>query len=792
MREWNLKSGDPLSLTLAADARLVPTDYGNDQIWELFLGTGEPPAISLHTTFGLRARSFRMFPRFMQGDTMVVNPADFAVPPIVRQAFPNLVILTFSPFQGIDVRAEYWVPQSQSIAGRLTVKNSGPENRQVRLEWIGLLTPTDGQRMAPIELLTAPVLSGQTSELTSVIFMTGGAQAGASSYPSLALDLDLSPGENRQVIWTQAALPTQEESFALARSIAMRRWDAELARIEMLNTGMLEIYTGIPAWDAAFAMAQKTARGLLVGPGSGLPEISFTIARQSDHGYSPRGSGSDYNHLWNGQPVLEAFYLADLLFPGGAALVENFIRNYLATQDPDGFIDGKPGLAGQRSRMLATPLLANLAWRVYEVTGNRDFLVEVFPKLLSFLQAWLSPGHDRDEDGVPEWDQPMQCGVEDLPLFSRYYEWSQGVDISALESPDLCAYLYQECEALEKMVEILDQPETAKSLQVHAGRLRLAVEDAWDEAEATYHRWDRDTHDSSYGEFLGEIQGPGEINLGRAFERPTRLLVRVRVEGEATARKPQVYIYGTGMTGSPCSEQLSTDHFLWYQGTARLTTQETYSYVDRLDVQDLERGDRVQLFQVNYREDDLTQVLPLWAGIPEPERGKQIIEKTLRNPEKYWRSFGLPVCPDSASQGLEVCQSVFMPLNSLIGRGMIRYGCPAEAVELVTRLMEGVLQNLSREGAFRAGYNANTGTGTGERNALSGLAPLGLFLEALGVRLFSPERVELTGFNPFPWPVTVKYRGMTVLRQKEKTMVIFPDGQTIVVRDPQPHMVTLQ
>jgi hypothetical protein len=80
----------------------------------------------------------------------------------------------------------------------------------------------------------------------------------------------------------------------------------------------------------------------------------------------------------------------------------------------------------------------------------------------------------------------------------------------------------------------------------------------------------------------------------------------------------------------------------------------------------------------------------------------------------------------------------------------------------------------------------------GEYSALSGIAPVGLFLETLGVRLISPQRVAIEGINPFPWPVTVKYRGLTILRQKDKTIVIFPDNQTVTVTDPEPQLVALQ
>jgi len=128
---------------------------------------------------------------------------------------------------------------------------------------------------------------------------------------------------------------------------------------------------------------------------------------------------------------------------------------------------------------------------------------------------------------------------------------------------------------------------------------------------------------------------------------------------------------------------------------------------------------------------------------------------------------------------------IHLPWNVLIGEGLIRYGYRDEAAELVARIMSIVVQALKRERAFRRYYHADANHCEGERNALGGLAPLSLFLETLGVKLVSPTRLMLSGNNPFPWPVTVKYRGLTIMRQQGKTSVIFPDGQTVETDDPE-------
>jgi hypothetical protein len=65
-----------------------------------------------------------------------------------------------------------------------------------------------------------------------------------------------------------------------------------------------------------------------------------------------------------------------------------------------------------------------------------------------------------------------------------------------------------------------------------------------------------------------------------------------------------------------------------------------------------------------------------------------------------------------------------------------------------------------------------------------------LFLKTLGVEIHSPSRLTLAGKNPFPWPVTVKYRGLTVTRQADQSVIVFPDGQTITLNDPTEAVVS--
>ena len=801
MRNWNLTLSGSFYLPLAADARCAATDYSDDQIWELTLGAGEPPAIALRTTFGLRALALRLFPRFFLDDQEACDPAGFARIPVLRSFYPNFARLEFSPFVGIDVVAEFWVPESHAVLGRFWFANPTDTPRSLRLEWSALLAPAEGQRMAADEIQSTPVLCGQTGDLYPVVFLTGGARPGKSPYPSLALDLDLPSNERACTAWSLTAGASTEESFEASRRLIALNWEAHIARLELLNAGQVEVHTGNPDWDLAFALSQDICHSLFVGPTPFLPAASFVSTRQPDQGYSLRGDGSDYSHLWSGQTPLDAYFLAGFLLPGSVDLLRGVLLNFLAAQNEAGFVDWKPGLGGQSSRILATPILASLAWCLHQSCppaappgcepSSQDFLAQIFPGLLRFFQVWFTPDHDRDQDGMPEWDHPNQAGLEDHPAFSSWHPCSEGVEISSAESPALGALLYRECRALQHIAALLGDEETRLSLDEQAERLLTKVETLWDETAGSYLYRDRDSHLSQEGEFLAEHTGAGDLLLQRQFEQPVRLVVAIQTEGE-THPQPRIFIYGESITGQQRIERIEADQIHWSLERGVLTGERVYTSIDRIEIQGLLPGDKLTLSAAGYCCQDLTLFLPLWAGIPTADRAAELVEKYLLNPKQYWQAYGLPACPQARDEMRDVCGLVHIALNSMVGAGLLDYGYQLEAAELVSRLMAGVLANLTGEGALRRSFQAESAQGSGERNALGGLAPLGLFLDVLGVCLVSPFRVHLKGFNPYPWPVTVKYRGLTVMRQKEKSVVIFPDGQTIEVTDPAPQRICLQ
>ena len=791
MHNWNFTPSHSITLTLAADARLCQTEYTNDHIWVLNIGKSEPPSISLETTFGLRARLCRIFPRFFFNGQVIIDPAHFSHPITIHQYYPNYIALSFKPFSSINVKLEYWVPSSQVIACWIKITNTSHEECPVQIEWDELLLPSaEGIRMAATEIGMTTILAGKTADISPVLFLTGGAQPGKSPYPSLNLSYSIPPRSTQESHWVHATLPDMTASFALAKDVINMNWNAEFSHISRVNSRMLEIFTGDKEWDSAFLLSQNIAYQLFLQPTRYCKSSSYVYTRKPDHGYTLIQDGSDYNHLWNGQTAIDTRYLMNFLLPAAPELVQGLLDNFLDAQYQNGEIDMKPGLGGQRTHLLATPLLAFITLQLFEYTGDIDYLKAVFPRLYTFFLSWFSSVHDRDGDQIPEWDQTVQTGYEDLPLFSYHHPWSLGVDISSVESPDLISYLYRECKSLITIANHIKKGDVLEQLEIIASRLKSMVESTWSDQNACYHYRDRDSHYSISAEIIGSVKGQGIIDIRREFIPPIRPIVHISTSINST-RPTQIFIHGNGIAGSHRVEYIPSNRIHWQPSSGYVTSEYTYSSIEQIEITGIQPDDSVDIQSVNLTSMDQSLLLPVWAGIPSTERAKVLINLTIMNKKKFLSPYGLRSCIDFPEKNSypEEFFSIHLPWTEMIVDGLIQYGERKKAAEVFMRLMKPVAHILQHDMTLYQSFHSETGKPLGAENTLTGLIPIGLFLRILGVRIINPTKVELSGHNPFPWPVTLKFQGLTIVKQEHKTFVIFPDGQNITIDNDQSQMV---
>lgn len=788
--EVNLKAGDPLHLTIACDARLGSPDYLNDHIWEIHLGGGAPPAISVDTNYGLRAGSMRLFPRFRLKDRWITDPAEFFSPPRVTRMFPDYFAIEFSPFKHISVTAEYWVPESQVVTGRFTFSTASHLKEKFGFEWAAILNHLgEGAGMAVVERGIIVVLEGKTSGLSPVCVLTGGTQPGSGPYAGIAADVEVTRSTPRHLTWAAASLADPADSLALARQTTARPWDAEIARVELLDDSQtIQVYTGNPEWDTALALSQRMANLLFFPAGEHLPRQSFVLARQPENGFSLRGDGKDYNHLWNGQTALDTWFLTGILGWSQPDRCAGLIDNFVAVKREDGCLDWKPGLAGQRAGRLAQPILAETAWQIHQMRPDPEWLDRIYPAMFDSVRCWFSVASDRDQDGYPEWEHPFQAGLDETPIFHPWLPDAQGIDPEIVESPSLAAMLYRECGALQQMAGLLNRSEDTAWLEDRRVKLKTELDSSWVEERSSYAYRDTAIQDSPAGGNILTIRSTGTFPVLRRFSSPRRLILHFHPRDEMT-RQIHLLVHGDTPAGS-VTEEISPRSIHWLHGTGRYTTRNTFTRLVEVAARAMLPGDVCEVNTIDFTAEDITLLAPLWAGFPDPVRAAKMIQEVVL--KRYAQPFGLPICPpDRCTAGAADLNGVSIIWNQLIGEGLLNYGFRKLAADLVSANLNAVAGGLKADHGFWSAHNAASGAGQGDRNTLSGIAPLGFFLKSLGLVHISPNRVIVDGINPFPQPVTVQYRGTMVEFLADHTQVTFPGGQSITVEGEHRHEISL-
>lgn len=137
--------------------------------------------------------------------------------------------------------------------------------------------------------------------------------------------------------------------------------------------------------------------------------------------------------------------------------------------------------------------------------------------------------------------------------------------------------------------------------------------------------------------------------------------------------------------------------------------------------------------------------LPMLLGIPSPQQAARMVER-LTDPGQFWTSYPVPTvsrdCPDYSPEHYW-CGRAWPPVNYFILRGLLNYGCFAEADELLRRW-------VAHTGTCVAGAQTgfppdidmivpeNWNSETGEVIGSGGLGWGGMWLPAVIIRHFWP------------------------------------------------------
>ncbi|HEX3052477.1 MAG TPA: hypothetical protein VHP83_17580, partial [Aggregatilineaceae bacterium] len=632
--------------------------------------------------------------------------------------------------------------------------------------------------------------------LQPVLLLEGSTETGTTS--RLGRGVTIAPGETFVFRWVLGGMPERDASLMVAhRWLNTENWDAHIAAIEERAQTVPQIETGHADWDAALAWGQQIVLRSFFAPTGSLPNPSFVLTRKIGQGYAVSGTHpAGFGATWGGQTIPDALAISGTVAIAAPELAKGIVRNFIAVQHGDGTIDAKPGLDGQRAGVLAPPLLATLALAVYQNTGDKEFLAECMDGLRAFFERWFKPDLDRDRDGMPEWSKADQGAFVDSPTLAQNRRWSQGLDITTIETPDLAAYLVREASTLIRIAKLLNRPDDVKEIQGRLDEIEKQLDAMWHADSGTFRYRDRDTHRTPAGETIFEAKGDQALRDFTALVMPSRLILRVN---GGMNYKPKVgcTIEGVDFNGKPANETVNADAFDWYRNSGAATTKTVWKEIKYLKFDGLSRVYNVQVGTVNLTRHDQALLMPLWTNTISKKQVEQTVA-LISDPAMYWQEYGVPGCPanDPAFDPMHLngCGGMFPAWNERIAWALIEHGYIKEAAELFQRVIKAQVASLQKEQHFRAFYNSQTGEGLGDTDVISGVPSVGWFARLFGAHALGADQVIITGAYGFDEKMTWKQHGVSIQRDPNGTTIRFPSGHEAkldagakpqVVRDPK-------
>lgn len=799
LRRWALDASMPFALPLAADARLSQTDYGDDQTWELHLGTGDSPALALQTQYGGRVGLVSLVPMWTHGGRIIYQQQAYAQPPQITAFAPAFLQIEAQITPALQLVGQYWVMESHAVGGCFIISNSGQNTETLRGDLFGHVVAQEKEQKLAIvaygDQRNALAL-GNLVNLRPVVVVENGQAPQDAPSPKVGVELQIAPGKSVQMRWIHAGRPDLRDSLALAQHWLRLDWQPYFAQIERAAQAIPQVFTGNDAFDAVIAAAYQHLAQAFLSPTASLPYASFVAARQPWQGYSARGDGTDQPRAWAGQWPVLAYMVGAAMATIDPALAQGILKNYLAVQTADGSIDYKPGLAGQREGILCLPILARLAWNIYEATEDQKFLSDTFEPLMKFFERWFARDMDADADGLPEWQNERQTGYVFTPTFAVGSNWAQNANIHFAECPDLLAYLRSEARSLVRMAQALGRKRPAAQMEKHSAALDNLLEALWHEGRYAYR--DRDTHLTTTGvTLLDDGRGDEEHLLALPLSPANRVLVRL-TGGASNVPRGKLILEGLAQDGKKITEQADFRQFVWTYGRGVYTSEQVFSQLDRIHCEGLSRVYRIQAQTVDTTRLDINALLPLWSGRLPAQRAEALLKLAL-DKKHFLRNSGLAMNsaqdPAFDPAGASGSGGVWPYWMGLVIEGMLEHGYRQQAADAVENLLQAQARILAEHKKFFMFYHADQPQGLGERGHLDGLPPLHLLMQLFGVQILSAGKVRV--HETFAWgrAVKIQQHGVMVERSSRKIRITFPSGYRVdavegagwqVIADPKP------
>jgi len=747
---WNIPL--PKTCIIGADLRLTKMESGPYFFWEIRKGWDEFKALSLHTDLGTPERLAALYPVYSSGHRQAQQPADFPQPPVLKRFTPNFLAYDFSPLPDLRVQVNHIISDPRGVCTRYTYTNLSDREMSFQCQLMGI-TARPGKRI-PFEVEKHQgrnLLGADLQGKFMVVFLDGGATAGINPSGSLSTQFFLVPGESRQQHWVTMTDQDPDAAVDLVFSQTALDWSAEKSRIAVLEESRFRIKTGNPSWDFAIALSQKEA--LLHTFQIQAENLSSAEAENEKTSASPP-------ILQRYKPLspLVALHLLDAAASVNQDTLNDILERVFSNLSPH-------PASSDKNQSVLQPLASVLLWQAYRIVNYPGWIEKFLPKVKENISRWFSCTHDKDCDGIPEWSHPSQFDLLERRMVTETHQRSVLPSITTIEDPSLAALLARDLESTLKMTELIHgyaDPGLVEKKQ----RISDFLNRSWNQERGCFLARDYQSHGTQAGELLLAGTGPGIHIVRSSLADLSRITFKITSELNSPS-SAEIILHGTGADGQCWIEKITAAQWIWIGKVGFATTSRLYSQVNYAAAEGIGHQDSLTIYQATHIFQDVGELLPLWGWKLQKQQLKMFKKKYYSHPESCWTSSGFQTGRDPA------LQSVQMMYNRLIGEGLWSNGLHQEAAVLLQHLLDLISDQVVHQGIFFSRYDLHTGRPHGRRITISGLLPIRLFLQMLGVKIHN-QQVTIEGKHPFPMPISLAYRGVSIIREKSRTIIHNP------------------
>jgi hypothetical protein len=529
--EINAKTNDPLYTTYTAAIERSRL-YGDKGYKMDYYSDSEP----LNYSSDKAGRIYSVW----KIDKLVVNRmSEFARRPVVTASFSDMVLLKYSPFDGIEVEELFWVYSSKIALVNQIITNTSSVAHLVEVYPV---LETGNLNLTPKQILQDSIILCQRPEslkrLISNMYpnygypeeahdffaqtnnysfgtYTGGLAQfyeymktdfyaenfkndklnmellPAADFVSLHAKFTLQPGETKRNYYFRGV---QEISEPIQDIIQEMDNIDSLSIIEALKKNE-DLFASVPeiSFDRKqdkiiYLSAFNLARGCMLPPSGEARHNFYVFSREPKWGW-----GHGHQVLHESLSMLSYAHL-------DAASAQGSQRIYMDQQGADGLIAYRHGPRGAQTYphkdrpTTSAPFYSWINWEVYSIGLDIDFLKDAYVSGTRYMN-WLIKERDLDQDGTFEWG-PYGIIENVRDWYNAVFQVSEDrfldvdkEDISdELECLDLSLMVCKEMRSLSKMAHELGDEIAADTWDRKADNLaKLINERMWDNESNFYY-----------------------------------------------------------------------------------------------------------------------------------------------------------------------------------------------------------------------------------------------------------------------------------------------------------------